>query len=274
VRYRTPPPVGNLRARPGAHLPVLRGPRPRPDRHGPRLLLPKHVAAAVLAGTVTRARLPEGRWTPKARDHVRIARRRRRDDDGHPTGPVRAGRPIAPLRILAQAHVRALDDIGEDDAREMGYDTVRHLVDELASTYRVAITDSPGYDVRFEIDRRRLDVVRLLPRQNGARALSGAGDEADVGQYTTSSARALTGEPEAVDPRTVERGRTALECRQRYVREKLAEESRLARMTLGERIDRELAAAQQAGEDTTRYVRSIEQRLAALERRVRGGGNA
>jgi hypothetical protein len=141
------------------------------------LLLPKHVAAAVLAGTVTRARLPEGRWTPKARDHVRIARRRRRDDDGHPTGPVRAGRPIAPLRILAHAHVRALDDIGEDDAREMGYDTVRHLVDELASTYR-------------------------------------------------------------------------------------------------ERIDRELAAAEQAGEDTTRYVRSIEQRLAALERRVRGGGNA
>jgi hypothetical protein len=232
------------------------------------MLLPKPVAHPILEGRVTRARLPRTRWTPKRTDTLRIARYHR-DDEGRVV-KVTAGRVLMPLLVDAYRLVPELDDLTDADARDEGYDDAIHLRDVFLETYKAPFTGSPGYVVDFHLDRS--DTVRLLPRQNGARVDFAPGDLADAGQYTSAAARALRDEPEAVDPAEVDRGRTALELRQRYVKAKLQEEQQLARMTLGERLDRELAAAEAAGRNVERYRRSIEARLRALERRSRTDG--
>jgi hypothetical protein len=227
------------------------------------VLIPKTIAPAVLDGRVRRARLPLNRWTEgKAKDTLRIARYDL-DEDGRVV-KVKAGRFRHPL-IIETWDVVMLDAATDDDAHQEGYDNATHLRDEWIRTYRTAFTGTQGWLVQFRLDRT--ETIRLLPRQQGARFEHGVGDREDAGQYTSSVQRALFDEPEAVDPREVERGRTALECRQRFVRAKLQDEARLARLSLGQRIDLELAAARAAGQDTARAERAITARLDAMSKR-------
>jgi hypothetical protein len=152
----------------------------------------------------------------------------------------------------------------------MGYHDATDYQLAFMECYDRAVTDTPGWEIEFEVDRR--DTVRLLPRQNGARFEYGDGDREDAGQYTSSSSRALTAEPEAVDPVLVEKGASALQARQRWQRAKLQQQQRDARTPLGERVERELAAARAAGVETWRYEQAILSRLRALENRRRATG--
>jgi hypothetical protein len=241
---------------------------PPPDK-GPVIVIPKQTVPLILDGTVTAARLPLDAFTPKHTEQLR-ARRYDRDDTGQIIKR-RAGKPICRLLVVHAEQVR-LDTVTDETARAEGYQDADDLALAYMECYDRAWTDTDGWLVQFTVDRR--DTVRLLPRQNGARFEGGVGDREDAGQYTASRERALTDEPEAVDPRLVEAGATALEARQRWQRAQLQRQQRQARMPLGERVERELAAARAAGVETWRYERAILARLEALARRRSGDGGA
>lgn len=229
------------------------------------MIVNKSTIQGILDGKITQVRLPARPnrygFTPKQVDSLRAALHHR-DGDGH-VQKVTAGSTRWRIRILKYEQVQ-LDDVTDDQARAEGYPNAEALMNAFLETYQTSWTDTQGWLVTIKPDIR--EEVRLLARQHGARFEDGP-DLEDAGQYTTSGPRAIPNEPEAVDPKLVEKGATALEARQRWQRAKLQEQKRLADLPISHLVERELAEARAAKMDTTRYEQRLLSTVLAMRRR-------
>jgi hypothetical protein len=179
--------------------------RERGNRGGRRsreaVIVFKHMMADILNGQRTSVILPE----PPVRDLQRVHRRK---------GPI-----VAHAMIRDRAEID-LDTVTDEDARRDGFTDAADYRDEWSRYYGAAWTGSIGCLVTFEVVPPK-EQIRLLSSQQGARFTEGtdrAGQDGmyptdHAGQYTSSSARALPREPEAVSPEDV--SKFSMESRQK-----------------------------------------------------------
>jgi hypothetical protein len=88
-----------------------------------------------------------------------------------------------------------------------------------------------------------------------------------AGQYTSSSARALPREPEAVTPEDV--SKFSLEARQRTAKRVAAQDAQDFTGSIGERIDRSLQEAKRVGMDVSGVEWALNRKAQQLEHRTK-----
>jgi hypothetical protein len=214
------------------------------------MLVPKQVIAGVLDGRVIAVRVPLNRYTPKTTESLRAAHVHR--DENGKTVKVTAGPVICRLRIHESVQV-PLEDVTDGQARAEGYTDAKALLDAFRETYQAG-TGTNGWWISLSVDRaERPRVMRDLPWTPAT----------EDGQYRRQP------EPEQVDPKLATGGEAGMRAQQRWNRDRLQTLREQGSVPLGERIERELAAAREAGVETARYEHRIQAALRSLEARRR-----
>jgi hypothetical protein len=181
----------------------------------------------------------------------------------------RKGGPIiARCRITAIEPVE-LETLTDEDARRAGFSTVDEWMTDYFEVYKgtpgLAWTGTTACLVSFRLVPAK-EQVRLLSSQQGARFTEGTARSSPgglyptdhAGQYTSSTARALPSEPEAVRPEDIER--FSLEARQRRAK---ADAARVAWYR-----ERSLADQLRAIQEDERLSRMARDDLKVIARRV------
>jgi hypothetical protein len=130
------------------------------------MIVPKQVIAGILAGKVTTIRVPldvfkletwrdQNGDTQIGKPSGIVALRSAHDrPEGHsPSKPAPAGKPLCSLRILNAERV-SLDAITEDEARADGYSDPDEYSLAYMATYARSWTDTEGWLLTFEINKR------------------------------------------------------------------------------------------------------------------------
>jgi hypothetical protein len=203
------------------------------------IVVPKHHLAGILDGARTTILLPTAP-DPAKRHSVK-----------RPGGGRVCWAKIRSVTPVELDHIQ-MDDCAQ--ARQEGYTTVPEWRDDYCRTHNCAWTGTTAYKVTIERvpERERHNPLPRMPRDPGT----------VDGQFKPAP------EPEAVDPREVERLPASMEAKQRWVRDKLARQRARGKLSPGEEFDRVLADAKAHGIDTGHYERIVAGKTQALDARV------